>query len=74
MLLYKGVRVRYTSGAHGQGEDNPMVGSRWECEGTITEMPKGTNWCEVTWDNGKVNSYYLSDLTPSILTDDLFEI
>ena len=55
-----GDRVVYVSGRHGTMKSNPLVGSKYECEGTIDYSDRvHTN---VLWDNGTHNSYTPNDL------------
>lgn len=62
--MYKaGDRVYYTSGIHGQSRNNPLFGSEYECQGTISHA--GDIYVQVSWDNGTHNSYSAIDLTPA---------
>lgn len=54
--------IYYTS------NDNPAIGSEWECEGVVTKNDGG--WVHVDWDNGYHNTY-TQDL---ILLDNFTEV
>ena len=53
-------RVVYVSGAHRHGESNPLLGTTYECCGSIIEVR--SNSVSVRWDNGERNSYRDQDL------------
>jgi len=58
-----GDRVYYISGHHGKGPGNPLKGSKYECQGTITTESKEDGlYIGVQWDNGTHNSYSFGDL------------
>ena len=58
-----GDRVIYISGRHGKGPNNPLFGTKYECQGTVVMEDKGHGFpVQVRWDNGKTNSYSASDL------------
>ena len=59
-MFKMGDRVRYFSGNHGMSMENPLVGTRYECIGTI-DLAQTAN-ATVQWDNGKHNSYNNHDL------------
>lgn len=40
-------------------KDNPLVGSQYECEGTITDVR--SSCYRVGWDNGEINSGYTDE-------------
>lgn len=46
------------------GENNPLVGTEYFCEGTIAFLntPGSDFYCRVVWDNGEGNSYRKEDL------------
>lgn len=52
-----GDRVKYISGRHGSSVTNPLIGTEFECAGTLDAAP-----CGVLWDNGEHNSYSPGDL------------
>lgn len=54
-------RVYYTSGKHGAASNNPLVGTKYECAGTIYEVDN-QHHIRVEWDNGRRNSYDHHDL------------
>ena len=56
-----GNRVHYTSGKYTLRENNPLLGSVFECEGTIVSHSSGSS-CTVRWDNGTSNTYSDTDL------------
>ena len=66
MFFENGDRVYYVSGKHFLQESNPLKGSKFECEGTVTSP--GTYSHErqfsirVGWDNGTGNTYNDGDL------------
>ena len=60
MTFKIGDRVNYFSGNHGMSLDNPLVGTRYECIGTV-DFANSSN-ATVQWDNGKHNSYNNHDL------------
>lgn len=60
MRFQKGDRVRYISGRHWLGPGNPLIGSKYECEGTVTYLRLGR--ISVGWDNGTKNFYGEDDL------------
>lgn len=43
------------------GLGNPVVGSKWECEGTVTEYSYED--ASVRWDNGHSNGYKDNELS-----------
>lgn len=47
------------------GPANPVIGSRYECEGTITNSSSSTG-IGVRWDNGSSNGYRNNELCLSI--------
>lgn len=57
-----GDRVHYVSKAHGQSSANPLLGSKYYCEGFITNTGNVGSYIEVDWDNGTHNSYTSGDL------------
>jgi hypothetical protein len=61
--LSKGMRVLLTKPAkhYEIGLDNPMIGTRWECEGTV-KSHSGDN-AHVFWDNGRSNGYKDNELS-----------
>jgi hypothetical protein len=42
---------------------NPLVGTKWECRGTIDMLSKDR--IMVRWDNGHTNSYKFGELSTS---------
>ena len=54
-------RVFYVSGAHRTGESNPLLGTTYECPGSVIEV-RGDSSVSVRWDNGERNSYNNGDL------------
>ena len=63
--MIKGDRILLISKRHGIAKSNPVVGSRHECEGTVTLVPGAkslSKFLEVYWDNGHRNSYNKNDL------------
>lgn len=58
-----GDRVYYISGRHGKGPGNPLKGSKYECQGTVTVKSKVKGFpVRVAWDSGTHNSYSFDDL------------
>jgi len=58
-----GDRVIYVSGHHGKGSNNPLDGTRYQCQGTVKMDDKGKGFpIQVVWDNGATNSYSSGDL------------
>jgi hypothetical protein len=55
--LKKGMRVVLMSPSpnYDIGRNNPKVGTRWECGGSVTCSHKG--FVDVSWDNGSSNTY-----------------
>ncbi len=62
MRFQKDDRVRYISGRHWLGPGNPLIGSKYECEGTISGVNSRVNRISVNWDNGTTNFYAEDDL------------
>jgi hypothetical protein len=62
MTLEIGDRVNYVSDNHGQSPANPLVGTRFECSGTVLNVIMGGDSINVEWDNGTHNSYSNRDL------------
>jgi hypothetical protein len=62
MSFSNGDRVYYTSKAHGSSNNNPLIGSRWECAGTVDHPEDKYGHVTVNWDNGSHNSYSAKDL------------
>ena len=56
MSFQKGDRVKFVNNSRNYrvGEANPLVGSKWECEGTVTRSGIDVR---VSWDNGRGNIY-----------------
>lgn len=50
-----GIRVVYVQNAYGVGPTNPLVGTKFECEGIVYDVSGQT--CYVRWDNGSENDY-----------------
>ena len=59
----KGMRVILTNPAprYVIGMSNPLVGTNWECEGTIISY--SSSLISVMWDNGKHNEYSDNELS-----------
>jgi hypothetical protein len=55
-----GDRVAFVLEKYTIGQNNPVIGSEWECFGKV-EGVAGRS-CRVNWDNGKNNTYDCSDL------------
>lgn len=55
--IRKGMKVKLVCNPHKYkiGNSNPMVGSKWECEGTVVQNNIGET--EVQWKNGCFNVY-----------------
>ena len=55
--LSKGMRVLLTKPAshYEIGSANPLVGTKWECEGTV--MDHSGDSAHVNWDSGYSNGY-----------------
>lgn len=69
-----GDRVYYVSGRHCLRDNNPLKGSRFECEGTVvgTNSSEGAyHQVQVNWDNCTNNSYNHSDLELISTCDEL---
>ncbi len=63
MTLKKDDRVILTANTKFYAQmNNPVVGSKYECEGTIINTPTKQT-CIVKWDNDSSNFYYVKDLT-----------
>lgn len=60
--LHRGDRVLYISGDHGVSDSNPLVGTNYECAGTVVDTGGHGMHVRVHWDNGLSNSYNLGDL------------
>jgi hypothetical protein len=60
MEFARGDRVVYISGNYTTGRDNPLIGTKWECQGTITDSD--VSYIRVEWDNKRHNSYMPYDL------------
>jgi hypothetical protein len=56
----KGDRVAFVLGKYAIGDNNPVIGSVWECFGEVYETSGRS--CRVNWDNGKNNTYDCADL------------
>ncbi len=75
-----GDRVKFVSNPHRYvvGSANPLVGTSWECGGTITKVYTAGKYNEVLWDTGRSNSYKPGcldfEFTPAKLPEDLFVI
>ena len=73
-------RVKYTSGPHGDGVNNPLWGgSQGKILGTIIRRESyDEGMCiSVMWDNEKRNAYYIRDLEvvqTFSLPDELFQL
>lgn len=63
--LRKGMRVLLSKPdeEYTIGKSNPLVGTEWECTGTIYTY--GNTSVTVDWDNGKHNSYKDNELSLS---------
>jgi len=59
--MEEGDRVYYVSGIYSASNSNPLKGTVFECQGTITRAFT-YGYADVTWDNGRVNSYTDNDL------------
>lgn len=44
------------------GPANPVVGSEWECRGTIADYEPDGDGISVDWDNGTYNGYKENEL------------
>lgn len=53
-------RVAFVLQKYAIGDNNPVIGSIWECFGEVIGV-NGRS-CRVKWDNGKDNTYDCSDL------------
>jgi hypothetical protein len=62
MTLKVGARVNYVSDNHGQSPANPLIGTHYECVGTIDSYRMDGQSITVKWDNGTHNSYSARDL------------
>jgi hypothetical protein len=60
MEFAEGNRVIYVSGNYPASRDNPLIGTKWECQGIITDYDE--SYIRVEWDNGRHNSYLQYDL------------
>ena len=61
-----GMRVVLTTDRYGSYPNNPMVGGRHECVGTVDYVDWGNtiiNDVHVAWDNGETNTYKVGDLS-----------
>jgi hypothetical protein len=62
-MFKMGDRVVYISGVHGKSSNNPLAGTKYECQGTVVTQHKDRGFpIQVRWDNGQVNSYSHNDL------------
>ena len=61
--LRKGMRVLLTKPAshYEIGSANPLVGTKWECEGTVMDAAGGS--AHVIWDSGYSNGYKDNELS-----------
>lgn len=60
MKFKEGDRVIYVSGEYGDGESNPLKGTKFECGGYVREIKYNSVY--VNWDNGSSNTYKFNDL------------
>lgn len=66
--LEPGMRVKLIENemqGYDLGCSNPVVGSEWECEGTVDTINLDEMTAIVEWDNGYMNMYIDGDLTPA---------
>ena len=56
-----GDRVVYVSGDWGCSRNDPLLGTEFECVGSIKKV--AGRECDVLWDNGVLNFYYDKDLS-----------
>lgn len=54
------VRLHHPRKQYNLGSNNPAVGSKYECAGTISNVTDSN--VSVIWDNGGHNIYYSTDL------------
>lgn len=52
VVFYDNSRTGYSV-----GPSNPLVGSDWECEGTVVGQRNPPHNVQVQWDNGRYNVY-----------------
>ena len=62
MTLKVGDRVNSVSGKYGRANNNPLIGTRYECAGTVDSSESDGMHITVLWDNGAHNSYNSKDL------------
>ena len=56
-------RVKLMAQNYTANADNPVVGSEYECEGTVIGIKKRELLpIKVAWDNGSINEYYAHNL------------
>lgn len=57
-FTYRSTRVLLISGDYPANEEDPLIGSEYECEGLVTKHTDDDEYpLEVAWDNGQVNQY-----------------
>lgn len=62
-FTYKSTRVFLVSGDYPANEEDPLIGSEYECEGLVIKRAADDEYpLEVAWDNGQVNQYRPRDL------------
>jgi len=62
-FTFHSTRVLLVAGGYDDGEDDPIAGSEYECEGTVLKQASDDEYpIEVRWDNGHVNQYRSDDL------------
>jgi len=61
-MFKKGDRVYYVSGVHGALSNNPLIDTKYECQGSVREIRDSGFSISVRWDNGTSNSYNSGDL------------
>lgn len=79
MIFKIGDRVKFVNNPYHYsiGGSNPIVGSKWECPGTVCGVG---DYTAVNWDNGSYNDYkdgcleLLRNPVKVFLNEDLFEL
>ena len=61
-MFEKGDRVYYVSGAHGALSNNPLIDTKYECQGSVRNIRASGYSISVKWDNGTQNCYNSEDL------------
>jgi len=64
MLFKKGEKVLLINSKYVADQQNPIMGSKYECEGIVVGFQYEENMVVVQWDNGYHNAYNSITLSP----------